>query len=315
MAIRSEIPTLLRRNLSYRGDGIDSVDRCLLSAYRDQAERAVRKNYNRAVAKVKIKRGHWEIFCRRGFQIPWFDSPYPVRVKPAEAMGGHFSEDFTDFDYRELPEGFAAIYFKAHRRNPEFGDVKIPETFIVGDCFAPHGLGAITSEVLENPLYTSRILDNLAKNPVGTTAISLAAGAVIGIPVGFLASECLKYYFGLEGAFLYTIPLFGVPAAGLVVHFSSTDRRSWLSDLRDEMVSRRLPEDVNDYRYGSRAEAEILAEDITIREELKKAALFKKWREMEIGDNKKTFLDFSCIFSSFRDWRSNSIRKSGPFCK
>ncbi|MBI4163350.1 MAG: hypothetical protein HY512_00690 [Candidatus Aenigmarchaeota archaeon] len=180
MVESSRIPALLRRKLSY--GGFDS-DKCLLPAYRDQADRAVRKNYNGAVAKVNIKGGHWEIFCRRGFQIPWFDSSYPVKVKSAEAMGGHFSDDFTDFDYRELPEGFVAIYFKARRRNPEFRDVKIPETFVIGDGFTPCGLGAITSEVLENPLYTSTILDNIAKSPIGTPLTSLVVGTVLGRPL------------------------------------------------------------------------------------------------------------------------------------
>lgn len=61
------------------------------------------------------------------------------------------------------------------------------------------------------------------------------------------------------------------------------------------------------YRYGPRAEAEILAEDIVIREELRKAELFKRWREMEIGDNKQTFLDF---YKEFKRGGDENIRRA-----
>ncbi|HLD57854.1 MAG TPA: hypothetical protein VJA47_06090, partial [archaeon] len=197
--------------------------------------------------------------------------------------------------------GFAAVYIKQQ------GEVPVPQTFVIGDSFTLSGLGSITSEVLENPLYTSTILDNIAKSPVGTPLTSLVAGTALGAPIGVMLSMCLDYYFGIEHTGRFTIPVFGISTAIGYASIQDVDRESWLTRARDRWVSRRLSGDVESYRYGPHAEAEILAEDIVIREELRKAALFKRWREMEIGDNKQPFLEF---YKEFKKGDDENIRRA-----
>ena len=247
--------------------------------------------------KVTTRKGRWEIWSRRGFQIHYFDEE------------GDTSDIVKNVDGQEIrfqPDGFAAFYFDDRAKKPDGGKATEPRTVVIGKL---EPMGQIEedlkrfADVLEAPL-TGSVLRRMPITVAGTIGI---IGACIG---RYASPEVVP-----SGAFGITV-ITTIGCSFLGGEHNVPFKNSRTGYLIDSVATINWPDRVKGYRYGSEAQDAIIMEASIVKDELVKAALFERWKRADLGEDKKQFLFaydrlFDTLFKYHTKKQSEEIRLSG----